>query len=142
MSFDIYNTRPKLVEGKLLKYYNMKYNTNPVIKEKPQIITKIETPIVAEIKGGAAPIVENIIPTDLPEMWYHKVGNILLQFLKDNYGFVILFLLIVILLYVRYIEVNKRKVKVNLLLAEQELLEKQQELMAKQEVKKTSKKRQ
>ena len=128
MSFDIYNTRPKLVEGKLLKYYNKKYNPNYVIEEKPQIITKIEQPIVAELKGES--IVIDVIPTDFPEMWYHKLGNILLQFLKDNYGFVILFLLIVILLYVRYIEVNKRKVKVNLLLKKQ------------QEEKKTSKKRQ
>jgi hypothetical protein len=143
MSFDIYNTRPKLVEGKLIKYYNRKYNSSPVI-EKPQIINKIEQPIVNEIKGGSPivqPMVQNIIPDNIDETWYQKLGSILFQFLKDNYGFVILFLLIVTLLYVRYIEVNKRKVKVNLLLAEQKLLAKQQELLEKQKEKPSKKHR-
>ena len=83
MSFDIYNNKPNLVENKILKIYNEKIKKKVTIKE------------------------DNI--------YYIKAKEILLfiwQYVKTHYGFFILITSIIILLYIRYIEVNKKKNKI------------------------------
>lgn len=86
MSFDIYSNKPKLVDSKLIKYYNEK---NKVVEVKePEVV----------------PVVEEETPQD-------KILKYIKDFIIENYGFVILFTLILLLLYVRYIEVNKKKKK-------------------------------
>jgi hypothetical protein len=87
MSFDGYIQKPKLIETKLVKYYNAK---NKQIKlNQPDI--------------GSEPIIQ--------EPLHKKLTNLVWEFIKENYGFFIILVLIVVLLYVRYIEVNKRKEK-------------------------------
>jgi hypothetical protein len=88
MSFDIYNKKPKLIEPKLLKYYNKK------IKNE-------------EIK-------QNIISISL----YKKIWENIWNYIKENYGFFLIITLIIILLYVRYIEVDKKKKKINNILTQ------------------------
>ena len=86
MSFDIYSNKPKLVDSKLIKYYNEK---NKVVEVKePEVV----------------PVIEEETPQD-------KILKYIKDFIIENYGFVILFTLILLLLYVRYIEVNKKKKK-------------------------------
>ena len=67
MSFDSNIKKPKLVESKLVNYYNNKIKA---IELKQQLET---------------------------------------ESIKANYGFVLLISLIIILLYIRYIEVTRRK---------------------------------
>ena len=86
MSFDIYSNKPKLVDSKLIKYYNEK---NKVVEVKePEVV----------------PVIKEETPQD-------KILKYIKDFIIENYGFVILFTLILLLLYVRYIEVNKKKKK-------------------------------
>jgi len=87
MSFDIYNKKPKLIEPKLLKYFNDKIKN----KEKQQTLE---------------------LQNNLTETWQKKLYKNICSFIKENYGFFIIVTLILLLLYVRYIEVNKRKNKV------------------------------
>ena len=78
--------KPRLVESKLVNYYN---NKNKIIENK-EVIEK----------------------TDLSNKWYKKLLDNTILFVKNNYGFVVLSLSIIILLYIRYIEVNRRKNKI------------------------------
>lgn len=97
MSFDSYNKKPKLVETKLVKYFNDKF------KQK-EIKTKMLQEDLIKQQGG------NPESNDM-QPYYKKIGLNIWEFLKENYGFFILFLLIILLLYVRYIEVSRRKEK-------------------------------
>jgi hypothetical protein len=82
MSFQSYY-KPNLVEKKIIKYHNKKNN---------------------DIKD------QEIFNNELKQNhWYNNYLVYISTFIKENYGFVLLFSLIIILLYVRYIEVNKRK---------------------------------
>lgn len=90
MSFNY--KKPKLVEKKFIKYY--KNIMDKQIQEEE--IIKFEQ--------------SNIIP------FHKKILNYIKDFIFDNYGFVILMTLITILLYVRYLEVNKRKQRIKELL--------------------------
>jgi hypothetical protein len=96
MSFNTDIKKPKLVENKLIKYYNDK-NRQKELKlkiEQEDILKK-------QLEEQA-----NNIP---PEPIYKKVLNPLWEFIKENYGFFIIVTLISILLYVRYIEVSRKK---------------------------------
>jgi predicted PurR-regulated permease PerM len=92
MSFDIYNKKPKLIEPRIFNYYNER-NKAKELKEtiKKQELAKIE-------------MIDN-------EKWYKKLLENIWNFIKDNYGFFLMVTLIILLLYVRYIEVNARKKK-------------------------------
>ena len=46
------------------------------------------------------------------QIWYDFFKKIIINFIKEYYGFVLLLSLIIILLYIRYIDVNKRKEKI------------------------------
>jgi hypothetical protein len=87
MSFDIYSNKPKLVDSKLIRYYNEKNKANEV--KEPEVV----------------PVIEKETITD-------KIYEYIKEFIIENYGFVILFSLILLLLYVRYIEVKKKKKKI------------------------------
>ena len=96
MSFYLHKSKPNLIDLKLLKNYNNK------IKNKYTIIdssTKIENTSYEKINN-----IKNII---FDNIW----DNI-----KEYYGFFIFLTLLIILLYIRYIEVNKRKAKINKIL--------------------------
>lgn len=95
MSFDIYNKKPKLIEPKVLKYYNEKIKTKE-IKERNKILKQQE--------------LENI-PVIEPDTWYKKIVDTIWEFIKENYGFFLITTLISTLLYVRYIEVTLKKKK-------------------------------
>ena len=98
MSFNSYK-KPRLVEPKLSKYYIDK------IKEK-------------ELKAQFAKeeLIKQKMETELAnkqaEPIYKKFYDQVYLFVIENYGFVIIICLLAILLYVRYIEVNKRKAQV------------------------------
>jgi hypothetical protein len=95
MSFN-YNKKPSLVPRDVLKYVNhktkQKYIDNKMIQEKQEIKTK-------EIEYENKP-------------WFEKAKNYIWTFMKENYGFVILVVLICLLLFIRYIECIKRKQKI------------------------------
>lgn len=95
MSFNSYR-KPRLVEPKLSKYYIDK------IKDKEQ-----------KSKIAQEEITKQQIEIELlnqpQEPFHKKVTNYIYQFIIENYGFVIMIFLLAILLYVRYIEVTKRK---------------------------------
>jgi predicted PurR-regulated permease PerM len=92
MSFDIYNKKPKLIEPKIFNYYNERTKA----KELKETIKKQE---LAKIE-----MIDN-------EKWYKKILENIWNFIKDNYGFFLMVTLIILLLYVRYVEVNARKKK-------------------------------
>ncbi len=96
MSFDIYNKKPKLVEPKILRYYDEKIK----IKQNKERIKQND--LIKQQEES------NIIPTP----WYKKICLNSWEFIKDNYGFFIIISLIITLLYVRYVEVNNRKKKI------------------------------
>jgi hypothetical protein len=93
MSFNS-NNKPKLVENKLVKYLNHK------IKKKNLKDQINEIPVQPEM---------NVTE---PKKWYKTCLCFLGNFIKENYGFVLINTLLLILLYVRYIEVSKRKEKI------------------------------
>jgi len=102
MSFNSYK-KPKLVETKLSKYYiNKLLEQKNIIQD--QSINKD---------------VELVIPND---SLYKKFTNYLYkcicymcanarQTIINNYGFIFIISLLIILLYVRYLEVDRRKIK-------------------------------
>jgi hypothetical protein len=95
MSFDIYSNKPKLVDSKLIKYYNEK---NKVVEVKePEVVPVVEEETIQD-----------------------KILKYMKEFIIENYGFVILFTLILLLLYVRYIEVSKKKKKIKEMLESNE----------------------
>ena len=95
MSFNSYR-KPRLVEPKLSKYYIDK------IKEK-EYKSKIAQEEVTKQK------IEMELLNQPAEPFHKKVSNYIYEFIIENYGFVIMISLLAILLYVRYIEVTKRK---------------------------------
>jgi hypothetical protein len=98
MSFNTDIKKPKLVENKLIKYYNDK-------KSQKELKIKL---VEEELQKKNLVIEANNIPV---EPIYKKLLNHVWEFIKENYGFFIIISLILILLYVRYIEVCKRKNK-------------------------------
>ena len=97
MSFDIYSNKPKLVEKNILKYINN--------KKKQKYIAKVE----AEQKEIAQKEIEIEVSS---QTWYGTIGKQIWEFIKENYGFVLLISLISLLLFIRYIECNKKKQKI------------------------------
>ena len=106
MSFNSYK-KPKLVETKLSKYYINKLHKQKNIQE--QLNKEIELVIPAE------------------DSLYKKIINYLYdciiyiyiytrQSIINNYGFIFIISLLIILLYVRYIEVDNRKIKMQKLI--------------------------
>jgi hypothetical protein len=95
MSFNSYR-KPRLVEPKLSKYYIDK------IKDKENK-SKIAQEEVTKQK------MELELLNQPAEPFHKKISNYIYEFIIENYGFVIMISLLAILLYVRYIEVNKRK---------------------------------
>lgn len=89
MSFESSINKPKLVDNRFIKYVNHKTKKKVLFKE--EVNQKIQ--------------LEN-------ESWYNKLGKYFWDFTKDNYGFVLLTTLITLLLWVRYIEVNRKKQKI------------------------------
>lgn len=89
--------RPKLVERNILKYVNnmkkQKYLAKKEIEQKEIQEKEIEIEVQSKT-------------------WYNKVSDYMWDFIKENYGFVLLFILIILLLFIRYIECNKRKDKI------------------------------
>ena len=94
MSFYSNMPRPKLVENSIKKQYK---ELNEV-KE----INKINELI--------------LIDENKSKLWYNVIKKVCWDFIKENYGFVLIVSLLIILLYVRYIEVHKRKEKIKELL--------------------------
>ncbi len=90
----MYTDKPNLVEPKLVKYYTQK------LKNKME---EVKTKEIIEEKE----IQENKI--------HVKISKTCWEFIKEYYGFFIVILLIIILLYLRYIEVSKRKEKVKVI---------------------------
>ena len=90
--------KPKLIESKIIKKI-----TNKLEERKNKIIL--------ENKLKQEEIIQNEIINKPPEPFYQEILNYLLDFLKNNYMFIIIICLIIILLYVRHIETIKRKKK-------------------------------
>ena len=90
MSFENIPKRPSLVEKKILKFVNMKKQRKIQIEQDKLEQIKIEQ--------------ENTT--------FNKISTYIIDFIKENYGFVLLVFLIGMLLFVRYIECNKRKEKI------------------------------
>ncbi len=99
MSFYTSNKKPSLISSRVLNSIRDK------IKEK-NIKQKMLTKKIEEMKK--INIEEDLIRS---QTWYKKLYTNSIEFIKENYGFVILILLITILLYIRFIEVYKRKQK-------------------------------
>jgi hypothetical protein len=98
MSFNKDIKKPKLVENKLIKYYNDK-------KSQKELKIKL---VEEELQKKKLELEINNIPV---EPIYKKILNQVYEFIKEYYGFFIIITLISILLYVRYIEVCNRKKK-------------------------------
>ncbi len=62
-----------------------------------------------------------------PKTFFENSCTNCINFSKNNYGFILLFILLSILLYVRYIEVNKKKQYIKKLV-EQKKLKKQKNI--------------
>jgi hypothetical protein len=97
MSFELISNRPKLVDRNILKYVNtmkkQKYLAKKEIEQKEIQEKEIEIQVQSKT-------------------WYNSISDYICEFIKENYGFVLLFILIVLLLFIRYIECNKRKDKI------------------------------
>lgn len=103
MSFNKEIKKPKLVENKLIKYYNDK-------NRQKELKLKIAE---EEVQKQQLEQEANNIPV---EPVYKKLLNPVWEFIKENYGFFIIITLISILLYVRYIEVCRRKNKMKIVI--------------------------
>lgn len=97
MTFEYTYNKPALVEKRILKYVNNKTKQKYITTKKKEINIQQEKEI-------------EIIKQS--ETWYTRLGDYMLEFMKENYGFVLLILLISLLLLVRYIECNKKKEKI------------------------------
>lgn len=96
MSFNSYNNKPRLVDKKIIKFHvnKIKNIENESKIQQEDIIKKnIE---IKEINNNK---------------WYNKCISYIWAFIKENYGFVTIITLLIVLLYVRYLEVNRRKIK-------------------------------
>lgn len=100
MSFYTSIKKPNLVEPKLINYYKDKIIQKNLKK-------KVELANNEKIQNE-----KNMQIILQSETWYTKLCNICLNFFKENYGFVILTFLITVLLWIRYIEVLRRKDKI------------------------------
>jgi hypothetical protein len=96
MSFNTYIRKPRLVDNRLIEYYKDKFQKEELKEQIKHENIKQELPVIIE---------------EPQELWYDKYVEHIKCFIKENYGFVIISTLIIILLYVRYIEVKKRKKK-------------------------------
>ena len=107
MSYYIYKSKPKLIEDKILKNYYEKLKKKYIIS--PENINKlIDNPIDNPI--------DKPIDNPINNKWYYKLLLYIWNIIKEYYGFFTIMTLLTILLYVRYIEVNKRKDKIKYLL--------------------------
>lgn len=93
MSFYLHKSKPNLIDLKLLKSYNSK------IKNKYSIIES-----------------SNNIKNNYLDNIKKNIFDFLLIYIKEYYGLIIFLVLFIILLYIRYIEVNKRKEKLKKIL--------------------------
>ena len=85
--------KPKLIESKIAKLITNKFEEK---KNKLIIVNQIKEQEIIQNNIESIPIQKKII-------------NYILDFFKKNYILIIIFCLISILLYVRYIETRKRK---------------------------------
>ena len=85
--------RPKLVESKISRYYSDKLKQKELSKQEIEIKLK-EQKEALEI-ANTSPI--KLLFKDF------------INFIKENYGFFLLITLLVILLWIRYIETNRKK---------------------------------
>ena len=90
MSFEKIPKKPSLVEKKILKFVNFKKQKKFLMEQEKLEQIKLEE--------------ENTT--------FNKVSTFCVEFIKENYGFILLTILIGILLFVRYIECNKKKDKI------------------------------
>jgi hypothetical protein len=86
MSFDNNNKPLKLVDKNIINYYKQKI-------EKQTLTNNIKT--------------EEIVVNSIK--WYQCYLDLIKIYIKNYYGFILLFFIIGILLYYRYNEVNKKK---------------------------------
>jgi len=94
MSFYLYKSKPNLIDPLILKHYNNK------IKNKYLPLTIENKPLEKSLLVIAK---ENTL-------------NYLWTLIKNYYEFFFIILLLLILLYIRYIEVNKKKNKIKKIL--------------------------
>ena len=90
MSFENMPKKPSLVEKKILKFVNFKKQKKFLLEQQ-----KIEQ-----------------IKLEEENTTFNKCSTFCIDFMKENYGFILLVVLISILLFVRYIECNKKKEKI------------------------------
>jgi hypothetical protein len=101
MSFNIYIKKPNLVDKRLIDFYINKIKEDKLKEE-------INQENIKQINNNHEIIsCSNNIKNEIN--WYDKYIEYVKMFIKENYGFVIITSLIIILLYVRYIEVKRRK---------------------------------
>lgn len=101
-NFLSYNNPPKLVEKELKKFYVNKIKVNNL---KQQIYNE----------SNEWTIINNL------KYYLKNILNVIIEFIKEYYGFVLLLTAIIILLYVRYIEIHKRKKKIKKILNKYDL---------------------
>ena len=94
MSFISYKKKPNLVDRRLIEKINNKFM-------ELELKEKIQEENIKQSEICASNQIE----------WYDVYVDQCKDFIKINYGFVIISVLIVLLLYIRYIEVKKRKAR-------------------------------
>jgi hypothetical protein len=110
-----YKLKPQLVPSKLKKYFR-----NKILKEK-DLANNIPKDLAKDLANNIPKDLSKDLENNINEPLYKIIYNNILQFSKENYGFMVLLILIIILLYVRYIEVLKRKDKIKKLEKQLEL---------------------